>query len=198
MTENKCVALYLRVSTSLQHNGLEAQQRALEAYCVQSGIANFKIYSDEGISGAKSSRPSLDLLTSDVKAGLVSTVVVYSFSRFARSTKHLIEALEFFDKYAVGFVSLSERLETNTPSGRAIFTILAAISQLERELVSERVKNGLVNARAKGKRIGAPKIHKQLELFRHLRHQGHSVRKIAAMIGCSPATVCRELKKAVA
>jgi DNA invertase Pin-like site-specific DNA recombinase len=147
----KAAALYLRVSTQNQHNGLEAQQRALLSYCEQNAITDYRIYSDEGISGGKSSRPELSKLMADIDAGLISTVVVYSFSRFARSTKHLIEALEHFNTRSVGFVSLSERLETNTPSGRAIFTILAAISQLERELVSERVKNGLVNAVAKGK-----------------------------------------------
>jgi DNA invertase Pin-like site-specific DNA recombinase len=193
----KHVALYLRVSTQMQQTGLEAQERALLQYCKLNGIENYQLYSDEGISGAKASRPGLDSLMKAVASGEVSSVAVYSFSRFARSTSHLLSALEKFDRAKVTFVSLSEKMDTSSPTGKAIFTIIAAISQLERELISERVKNGLVNARAKGKRIGAPKIHKSTDLIHHLRHQDHSLREIAKLVGCSTATVQRNLKKCI-
>lgn len=190
-------ALYIRVSTENQRTGLESQQRALEEYCRHQKLDNIAIYTDEGISGAKTSRPALNQLMLDVSAGNVSVVLVYSFSRFARSTRHLIEGLEHFDKHNVKFVSLTEQLDTKSPSGRAIFAILAAISQLERELISERVRNGLVNARAKGKQLGAKKKHTNLEIVFHLKKQGHSIRQISKLCGMSPATVCRILKASV-
>jgi DNA invertase Pin-like site-specific DNA recombinase len=188
-------ALYVRVSTNQQSSGLEAQKRALETYCAQNGITNFQIYADEGISGARASRPALDRLIKDCEQGQISQVIVYSFSRFARSTRHLIQALEFFGDHSIAFVSLSERLDTSSASGRAIFTILAAISQLERELIVERVKNGLANARAKGKQLGRKKT-RNVELIRELGAQGFSQRKIARLACCSKATVMRELRQA--
>jgi DNA invertase Pin-like site-specific DNA recombinase len=188
------VALYARVSTQNQTNGLESQERALKTYCETYRIEKFKLYTDEGISGAKANRPQLDQLMTDVKLGHVSAVIVFSFSRFARSTKHLLSALEIFNQMKVAFVSLSEALDTTTASGKMVFTVLAAVAELERELVRERVKNGLNNARAKGKRLGRPKQQFNTELITHLSDQNMSVRKIAKLAGCSAATVCRELK----
>lgn len=192
----RVIATYARVSTQVQSTGLEAQLRALEAYCSANNLGPIKSFSDEGVSGAKSNRPGLNALMESVKAGIVSTVVVYSFSRFARSTKHLLEALETFNKHGVAFVSLSEKLDTSSATGRAVFTIIAAISQLERELVGERVRNGLVNARAKGKKLGAPRRHSdKLQLIRHLVTQNLSHREIAKLTGVSNATVSRMLKQ---
>ena len=80
----------------------------------------------------------------------ISSVVVYSFSRFARSTTHLLTALQEFKKLNVSFTSLSENIDTNSPMGVAIFTILGAVASLERDILIERVRNGLANAKAKG------------------------------------------------
>lgn len=191
------VAVYLRVSTNNQSAGLEAQERAILKYCNENGYKNIKVYKDEGISGAKSSRPALDQMIKDAKQGLLESVIVYSFSRFARSTKHLIEALELFNQLKIDFVSLSEKLESKSPSGRAIFTILAAISQLERELISERVKNGLINAKAKGKTLGAIKRHTNYTLVNELKNQGMSMREISKLTKISPATISRMIKSSV-
>lgn len=191
----RVVALYVRTSTDRQTTGLEAQQLALETYAQANRLGLYRVFSDEGISGAKSSRPSLNALMESVRRGEVSTVICWSFSRFARSTKHLLEALETFDRHGVRFISLTEQLDTSTPVGRAVFTIIAAISQLEKELISERVRNGLVNARAKGKKIGAPKKHADKGgLIRHLADQGLSHRKIAELAHVSQSTVSRMLR----
>ncbi len=152
------VALYARVSTDQQSTGLESQVRILKDYCEKNDIHNYEIFMDEGISGTKSSRPALDRMISAVNSGEVSSVVVYSFSRFARSTTHLLNALQIFKAKNVSFVSLTEKIDTSTPVGIAVFSILAAISQLERDLIAERVKAGLANARAKGKLIGRKKL----------------------------------------
>lgn len=116
-------AIYARVSTSDQKFGLEAQIRALKEHCEKNNITDYELYSDEGISGAKASRPSLDRMMAAVRAGEVSAVCCYSFSRFARSTVHLLAALEEMKKHETDFISITERIETNTPMGRAFFTL---------------------------------------------------------------------------
>lgn len=132
--------LYCRTSTGMQEKGLEAQRRALIDYCKSKRISNYEVFEDSGVSGAKSSRPALNQVMKEVNSGQVSTVIVYSFSRFARSTKHLLNALEVFKGKQVGFISITENVDTSSPMGRAFFTIISAISQLERDLISERVK----------------------------------------------------------
>lgn len=185
-------ALYARTSTNRQEKGLEAQIRAMKTFAEQRGISDFDIFSDEGVSGAKSSRPALDQAMSEIRADKYEGIIVYSFSRFARSTKHLLEALDEFQKLNVGFVSLSESIDTSSAIGKALFTIISAISQLERELISERVKNGLNNAKAKGKSLGRKRTRNSI-LIRELASKKYSHRKIASLVGCSKTTVYREL-----
>ncbi len=193
MTE-KFVALYSRVSTSYQDSGLEAQERALEHFCANNNVSHYKKFSDKNVSGAKSSRPQLDKMMEDIKIGNISKVIVYSFSRFARSTRHLLDALEFFKKHNVEFISLSENIDTSSNLGKFFITIMGALAQLERELISERVSNGLKNAQAKGKIIGRPKTRPS-ETILNLRKKNHSYREIAQIIGMSHTAVAREIKK---
>lgn len=172
---SKKVALYCRVSTGNQSTGLEAQVRALRDYCTRNGINDYVIYEDENQSGVKQSRPSLDRMMKDVRSGLIEKVIVYSFSRYARSVTHLLRALEEFKKLNVGFVSITESIDTNTPLGSAVFTILGAVAQLERDLIAERVRNGLANAKAKGIRIGRLKT-RDSDLIRKLKASGMTYR----------------------
>ena len=136
----KRIACYCRVSTNDQASGMESQIRVLKQYCEQNGISNAEFFTDEGISGTKSSRPALDRMMTAVEQDEISSVVVYSFSRFARSTTHLLNALQAFKKKGVHFVSLTEKIDTNSAVGIAIFSILASISQLERDLISDGIK----------------------------------------------------------
>ena len=189
--KKKKVFLYARVSTSDQKKGLEAQLRALKQYCHNKGITEYEIFADENQSGAKSSRPSLDRMMSIIKDNEVDSVVVYSLSRLARSVTHLLKALEVFDKHDVSFTSLTEHIDTKTPSGRAILTILGAISQLERELIAERVRNGLANARAKGVHIGRKKTRNSA-LIRALLKKKLSYRAIAELAECSHGSIYAE------
>lgn len=147
---SKRVACYARVSTADQSTGLESQLRVLKQYCESNRITDPEFFADEGISGTKANRPALDRLMAAVENDEISSVVVYSFSRFARSTTHLLQALQIFKRKGVHFVSLTEKIDTNSAVGVAIFSILAAISQLERDLIADRVRVGLANARAKG------------------------------------------------
>jgi DNA invertase Pin-like site-specific DNA recombinase len=186
------VGLYARVSTADQKTGLESQIRALKEYCERKQITEYELYTDENFSGAKVSRPSLDRMMESVRKGEVSTVICYSFSRFARSTTHLLSALEEMKKYSTEFVSITEQIETNSPMGRAFFTVIAAISQLERELIVERVKNGLKNAKLKGIHIGRKKTRPSA-LIRTLRRSGLSYSAIAKITNVSEGAIGAEL-----
>ncbi len=190
----KKTAIYCRVSTNTQSNGLESQILSCKSYCEQNGISEYEVFQDEGISGAKTSRPGLDEMMKAVREGKISAVVTFSFSRFGRSTIHLITALEEFNKLGVQFVSVSERLDTQSPIGKVIFQILSSLAEFEREQIASRVKNGLVNARAKGKRLGAPRKPINRELLLRLKNQGLSLSEIGRLMGCSSATICRALK----
>jgi len=184
----KRVAIYARTSTLDQETGLESQVRVLRLYCEQNGIANYELFSDNGVSGTKSSRPALDKMMAAVENNEISSVVVHSFSRFARSTTHLLNALTRFKEKGVHFVSISERIDTNSAIGVAIFSILAAIAQLERDLIASRVKIGLENARAKGRQIGRKKL-RDSDLIRKLLKAGMSYRAISSVARCSHGSV---------
>lgn len=188
---SKRVACYARVSTADQSTGLESQIRVLRQYCEQNQIADVEFFTDEGISGTRANRPALDRLMQSVENDEISSVVVYSFSRFARSTTHLLNALNVFKKKGVHFVSLTEKIDTNSAVGIAIFSILASISQLERDLIADRVKIGLANARAKGKLIGRKKM-RDSDLIRKLIKAGMSYRNISLVAKCSHGSVSAE------
>lgn len=196
-TLEKLLAIYSRTSTDKQDTGLEAQQRSLHEWCKANGHEAFLEFSDAGVSGMKASRPEFNRLMEQVRAGAIHTVLVYSFSRFARSTKHLIDSLEEFNRLGVTFISKTEQIDTSTPIGKAMFTIIAAIAQLERDLTAERVRNGLRNAVAKGKTLGRPKTAgKKSAKVRKLHACGALPEAIAEQLGISRASVYRMLKAA--
>lgn len=192
MSLKKKVFLYGRVSTDQQTGGLESQVRALKEYCAMNKITDYELFTDEGISGTKSSRPALDRMMAAVRNGECSCLVVYSFSRFARSVTHLLVGLEELKKNQTSFVSLTERIETDSPIGKAVFVIIGAIAQLERDLICERVKNGLANARAKGKLIGRKKL-RDSNLIRSLLKARMSYRNISKIAKCSHGSVHAEV-----
>lgn len=187
-------AIYCRVSTNKQEKGLEAQKRALEDYCKAHNIENYKIFEDFNQSGIKSSRPQLDKLLSEVRNGEIKTVIVFSFSRFARSTKFLLDTLDEFGKLQVNFISLSENVDLSTAIGKAMFTIISAIANLERDLISERVRNGLSNAKAKGKQIGRP-ITMNYELIQKLRTEGYTYKEISELLNISQGSISTAIKQ---
>ena len=156
MTTRNRVALYARVSSTDQNPAM--QIRELRAYCQLRGWKIHDEYVDRGISGAKDSRPQLDRLMSDAHRRHFDVVAVWRFDRAARSVSHLLRALEAFRTLGIEFVSLSEQIDTTTPAGKMVFTVLGAVAELERSLIGERVKAGLRNARAKGKRLGRPPL----------------------------------------
>jgi len=127
-------------------------------YCNRRGWAVAGEYVDIGISGTKEKRPELDRLMADAHRRKFDVVVVWSFDRMARSVSHLLRVLETFNSLGIGFVSLREQIDTSTPAGKMVFTVLGAVAELERSLIAERVRAGMRNARAKGAKIGRPPL----------------------------------------
>lgn len=191
----KKTAIYIRTSTETQVNGLDSQLKAIENYCKLKEIVDFEVFQDFGVSGTKANRPRLDLLMSKCRNQEISSVLVYSFSRFARSTTHLLNALDEFNQLGISFISISESIDTSTPIGRTVFTIISSISQLEGELIRERVRNGIKAARIRGSQIGAIRKHTNPQPFIELKKSGMTVRQIAKVLNCSPATVVRILRQ---
>jgi DNA invertase Pin-like site-specific DNA recombinase len=181
------IGIYARVSTKDQ--SCELQIRDLRAYCTARGFDLVREYVDVGQSGAKDSRPELNNLMDDARKRQFDAIIVWRFDRFARSTKHLLTALEEFRSLGIQFISYQENVDTSTPLGQALFTIVSAVAQLERELIRERVSAGIRNARANGKKLGRPKILVSRAQVLQLREQGQSLQQIATILGIGYGTV---------
>lgn len=173
-------------STDLQLDGLRhlAHQRGWRV----SGE-----YIDLAVSGAKDRRPRLDALMDDAHHGRLDLVACWRFDRFARSVRHLVIALDDFRARGIDFISMHDGIDTSTPAGRFSFTIIAAVAELERELIRERTRAGLAAARRRGAKLGRPKVMFDLVLARELRGQGRSIRDIAAALGVTSTTPHRAL-----
>src|SRR5271169_2040059 len=187
------VAIYGRVSTTNHGQDISLQTRELEQFAQVRGWRLVDSYLDLGFSGSKDKRPELDRLMADAHRRKFDVVIVWKFDRFARSVSHLLRALETFNALGIAFVSLSEQMDTSTPTGKMVFTVLGAVAELERSLIVERVRAGLRNARAKGKRLGRPrKVVDAAEIGR-LRAQGRSIREIADELGYSRSLIHKTL-----
>jgi DNA invertase Pin-like site-specific DNA recombinase len=196
-------ALYVRVSTASKSKNGEAvnyvqnpeiQEQPLPDLIAQRGWKVLRVYSDRA-SGAKERRPGLDMLLADARRGLFDIVVVWRFDRFARSVKQLVLALEEFRSLGIDFVSRQEALDTSTPTGKAMFTITAAMAELERSLIRERVVAGLKYAQDNGTKSGTS-VGRPRKVFRRdtgleLRKAGSSWREIARRVGAGVTTVRR-------
>lgn len=177
------VALYARVSTDKQ--SCDMQLDALREYAARREFEIIEEYVDTGISGTKSSRPALNRLMADAKKRKFAAVLVWKFDRFARSVKHLLASLDEFNHFGIAFISYSESLDTSSPMGRAVYAILGAISELERNLIAERVRSGVKRAMAKRETWGRKAI--KIDNL----HPGLSVRKAAELAGVSRETIRR-------
>lgn len=196
-------AIYIRVSTASKYRqgdaanfvqNLEVQEQPLRDLITQRGWILVKIYSDRA-SGAKERRAGLDALMADARRGLFDVVVVWRFDRFARSVKQLVLGLEEFRTMGIEFVSHQEALDTSTPMGKAMFTIIAAMAELERSIIRERVAAGLEHARRNGTRsgkaIGRPRSIFNVAVVTQLRESGLSWREISRKLNVSPTTIRR-------
>jgi len=165
------------------------QLRDLRSYCAARQLIITREYIDTGVSGTKDSRPQLNELMGDARKRKLDAILVFRFDRFARSTRHLLLALEEFRGLGVQFISYQENIDTGTPLGQAIFTIISAVAQLERDIICERVSAGIRNARANGKRLGRPSQYVDLDRVSELRAAGMSLRKVATTLKVGYGTV---------
>ncbi len=167
------------------------QTRELRQFAEARGWTVAGEYIDAGVSGAKDSRPELNRLMADAHKRRFDAVCVWRFDRFARSVSHLLRALENFRALGIDFVSYSEQMDTSTPAGKMVFTVLGAVAELQRSLIVERVRAGLRNAKAKGKRLGRPRVIVDAAKIAALRSQGLSWAKIGEALGLGEGTVRR-------
>src|SRR5712671_5479560 len=165
------VALYARVST-LNNQDPEMQLSELREYAGHRGWHISEEYIDRGVSGCKETRPALNELMSDACRRHFDAVLVWKIDRFGRSLKHLVNALAELAALGVAFISLRDNLDLSTPSGRLMFQIIGAMAEFERALIQERVRAGIRNARAKGKRLGRPRVICDASRIADLRAKG--------------------------
>jgi DNA invertase Pin-like site-specific DNA recombinase len=184
------VALYSRVST-LNLQDPELQARELREYAQRRGWQISREYVDSGVSGSKDSRPALNELLADVHQRKCDVVLVWKLDRLGRSLRHLVNTLAELEGRGVAFVSLRDNLDLSTPAGRLMFNVIGAMAEFERALIQERVKAGLRNARAKGKRLGRPKVVADGSRVAALRKAGSSWSEICEQTGLSKGTAQR-------
>lgn len=192
--EKQKVAIYARVSTSNKGQDLDTQLLPLQRYCKDRNREITEIYTDI-MSGSKESRPSLNQLLDDAQAHKFDTVIVFRFDRISRSTKQLIDLLERFRKLNISFISINENIDTTTPAGSMMFTIIAAFAKFERDIISERVRFGIEKAKANGKQIGRKKIAVDTEKIIDYHCQGVSIREISKLCGVSKSKIHRILSQ---
>jgi DNA invertase Pin-like site-specific DNA recombinase len=190
--KKKPCAIYCRVSTDDQT--VENQKRDLLRYCESRELTDVDVFEDVGVSGAQDSRPALDKLMEQVRKHRYSSVLVWKFDRFARSTSHLLQALQEFRDLGVNFISYSEGIDTSTAIGKMVFTFLSAIAEFERSLLQERVRAGMARAKAEGIHCGRPRVGFDVGEALRLHREGMGVRRIAKRLGVSRSTVHRTIQ----
>ena len=186
-------ATYARVSTTDQR--LDSQGDELRRYVTARGWTIAAEFADHGVSGVRDRRPGLDELMALARRRQVDAVVVPAFDRFARSVRHLLGALDEFRALGVQFVSLREQIDTSTPLGRMVFVVVAAVAELERELIRERVRAGVAAARRRGKHVGRRPTFVDWPRAATLLARGKSKPQVARVLGVSVRTLYRALDR---
>ncbi len=190
MGESKRVGIYVRVST--QDQSCELQKRDLDAFAAARGWDVAGVYEDKGLTGTNGNRPMLKALLKDARERKLDVVLCWKLDRLFRSLKDLVATLSELEELGVSFVSQRDNLDLTTSSGRLMMHMLGAFAEFEANLIQERVRAGLANARAKGKILGRPKVRDDSEIRAH-RARGLSIREIAKALGIGKTTVLRAL-----
>lgn len=189
------LGLYARVSTLEQ--GTEPQLDVLRAYADRRS-ERVEEFVDHGVSGRKDQRPALDRVLAAARRRELGTIVVTKLDRLARSVRHLTNLVAEFEALGVDLVVIDQGIDTSTPTGKLLFHVLAAIGEFERDLIVDRTKAGMAAARRRGRLPGRPraldadKVHRA----KRLAKSGNTIREIAALLGCSPATAHRAVQRA--
>lgn len=177
----KKAAVYLRVSTDEQSTSLQID--AIKKYCEYHNL-EFDVFEDK-ISGAKTSRPALDRLMKKIEAGEYSRLIVWRLDRLTRSLGHLARLILELKKSECDFVSVSESIDLSTPVGRLMIHLLGSFAEFERELIKERVTNGMAAAKKRGTKFGAKPRAFDMKKFNDLRASGMTMGAIAKRMGFS-------------
>ena len=185
-------ALYMRVSTLDQHP--ETQRYDLLQLAQQRGLEIVEEYVDR-ISGTRARRPGLDRMMSDARRGRFDVVVLWAFDRLARSVRHFLQVIDELRHLHIEFISFRESIDTTGPLGQTILVILSAVSELEHNLIRERVRAGMRRARLEGQHIGRPKLIVNRDAVLRDREQGFSIRQLAKLHRVGRTTVCRVLEQ---
>ena len=189
-------ALYIRVSTEGQRT--DSQEQELKRYCRQRGWKDLTFYVDK-ISGAKASRPQLDKLMQDIRAGKVERLIVYKLDRLGRSLTHLALILDELNRLNIPLIASSQGIDTSNdnPAGRLQLGVLMAVAEFERGIIRERVNSGLAAARQRGVQLGRPStINGRAAEIRKLKAKGLGLRAIARELKMPPSSVHKALSMA--
>jgi len=188
-------AIYCRVSTTAGQS-VEMQLRDLRQLAQQRGFEIIAEFCDEGVSGSRDSRPQLDKMLTDARRGRFKAILIWRLDRLGRSLQHLVRLFEDFRAWNVALISFGEGLDFSTSMGKLFYQLSGAFAEFERDCIRERVKAGLRNARARGKRLGRPRAVVDAGGISRLRSQGRSLREIASELGYSRGLVHKTLRQA--
>ncbi len=190
--KKKSAVIYARVSTSRQKVDLQLEE--LKKLIRRSGWKLYKVYVDEGFSGKDTKRPAFNEMMIAAQRREFEILAVWKFDRLSRSLKDLVTTLEELDSLGIDFISHENHLDTSTPSGKLVFQVIAAVAEFERDIIVERVKAGMANAKKKGKHVGRPRIPDHvLEEARQLRKEGKSWREVGRILKMDPSGVRKRL-----
>ena len=190
----KSVAIYARVSTTIQKT--ELQLTELRDYVKRSKWEIYKEYIDEGYSGANTKRPAFIEMMVEARQKKFDVLLVWKFDRLSRSMRDLINTISEIESLGLDFISYENQIDTGTPSGKLVFHVIGSVAEFERDIIRERVRAGLANARRKGKRLGRPPQPKsKRDEAEKLRQKGKSFRAIAKALNVSEGSIRNWLKK---
>jgi DNA invertase Pin-like site-specific DNA recombinase len=190
MGKDKRVALYVRVSTDGQ--SVENQKRELEAAAKRHGWDVVSVFSDQGVSGSKESRPAFDKLLLGIQRKDFDVVAAWSVDRLGRSLIHLLGFLGELKAKGVDLYLHQQGVDTSTPGGKALFSMLGVFAEFERAMIVERVHAGLRRAKAQGKTLGRPRVAPEVETqIRRELSKGTGIKSTARKLGVGVGTVQR-------
>jgi DNA invertase Pin-like site-specific DNA recombinase len=189
----KKAAIYARVSTPDQH--VEAQLYDLRDLAAKRGYTVIREFEDRGVSGSKSKRAGLDAMLSSARRREFDVLLVAAFDRIARSTKNFLEIVDELNELGIEFVSAREAIDTSGPMGRMFITLVGSIAELERSLITERIRAGMRRVRLEGGRLGRAPLNIDHDALVRDRLAGMSLTNVAKKYGVSRASVVRFVRE---
>jgi putative DNA-invertase from lambdoid prophage Rac len=187
------VAIYARCSTDSQNPDMQLSE--LREYVSRRGFELVGEFTDIA-SGSKDDRPELNKVLALAKQRKIDVLLVWKVDRLGRSLRHLVNTIAELEALGVAFISFKDSLDFSTPAGRLMFNVIAAMGQFERDLIRERVKSGMANAKRKGVRLGRKAVTVDAAQIQRLRAEGLSFEAIAKQLGLSVGTCFRASRKA--